>query len=107
MLQSMNDCLHILIASPLNSTCKEVQFATSETVEPYTPQAIVQVERNTNPPRQFVEITNLLKNLKLSRFGGEEKERNEGAVNMFLHKWTNIHNLKCSLKEVRSIKASL
>ena len=50
---------------------------------------------------------NLLKDLKLPSFGGEEKEQNKDSVNMFLHKWGDIHSLRRNPEEVRPIEASL
>ena len=52
-------------------------------------------------------MANLLKDLKPPSFGGEEKEHNKDAVNMFLHKWGDIHSLKRNPEVVRPIEASL
>ena len=52
-------------------------------------------------------MVNLLEDLKPPSFGGEEKEWNKDAVNMFLHKWGNIHYLRRNPKVVRLIEASL
>ena len=51
-------------------------------------------------------MANLLKNLKPLSFGGEEKERNKDVVNMFLHRWVDIHNLRRNPEVVRLIEAS-
>ena len=99
----MNDRFNsIAPESPLESTRRRVQFATDETVEPRTPHAVAQVDMEINLPH-----TNLLKDLKPPRFGGEEKERNKDVVNLFLHKWGDIHSLRRSPEEVRLIEASL
>ena len=52
-------------------------------------------------------MENVFKNLKPLSFGGEEKEWNKDVVNMFLHKWGDIHNLRRNPKVVRPIEASL
>ena len=71
LLRSLNDRFNSVVPdSPLESTRRRVQFATDETVEPRTPQAVVQVERDADMPQ-----TNLLKDLKPPSFGREEKER--------------------------------
>lgn len=56
---------------------------------------------------ELPQTKNLLKDLKLPRFGGEEKEHNKDALNKFLHKWDNIHSLRRNPKVVRSIEPSL
>ena len=56
---------------------------------------------------ELPKMANLLKDLKPPSFGGEEKERNKDVVNMFLHKWGNIHSLGRNLEVVRPIEASL
>ena len=107
LLQSMNNRLHVMSESPLEGARKRVQFAASEDVEPHTPLVTARVGGSAEPPRQSVEIANLLKDLKPPSFGGEEKECNKDAVNMFLHKWADIHNLRRSPEEVRPIEANL
>ena len=103
LLRSMNDRFNSVVPeSPLESTRRRVQFATDETVEPRTPHAVARVDRETDLPH-----TNLLKDLKPPSFGGEKKERNKDAVNMFLHKWGDIHSLRRNPEEVRPIEASL
>ena len=52
-------------------------------------------------------MENYLKDLKPLSFGGEEKEQNKDVVNMFLHKWGDIHSLRRNPKIVRLIEASL
>ena len=103
LLRSMNDRFNSVVQeSPLESTRIRVQFAMDETVDPCTPHTVAQVDRETDLPQ-----TNLLNDLKPPSFGGEEKERNKDAVNLFLHKWGDIHSLKRNPEEVRSIEASL
>ena len=55
----------------------------------------------------YLPQANLLKDLKPSSFGGEEKEQNKDSANMFLHKWGDIHSLRRNPEEVRPIEASL
>ena len=83
LLRSLNERLNPVLESPLESVRKRVHFPTDESVEARTPQAVAQVEKRVELP----QTANLLKDLKPSSFGGEEKERNKDAVNMFLHKW--------------------
>ena len=52
-------------------------------------------------------MENLFKDLKAPSFGGEEKEWMKDAINMFLHKWGDIHSLRRNLEVVRPIEASL
>ena len=83
LLWSLNDQFNAVVTkNPIESTRRCVQFATDKIVEPRTPHAVAQVEKETD-----LLQANLLKDLKPPRFGGEEKERNKDSVNMFLHKW--------------------
>ena len=52
-------------------------------------------------------MPNLLKNLKSPSFGGEEKESNKDIVNMFLHKWGDIHSLRRNPEVVKLIEVIL
>ena len=52
-------------------------------------------------------MANLLKDLKPPSFKGKEKEHNKDIVNMLLHKWGSIHNLRRNPKVVRLIEASM
>ena len=52
-------------------------------------------------------MANILKDLKPLSFGGEEKEWTKDAVNMFLHKWGDIHSLRRNPEVVKPIEASL
>ena len=79
LLRSLKERLNPIIESPLESVCKRVHFQTDESAEPRTPQAVAQVEKRAELP----QMANLLKDLKPSSFGGEEKVRNKDAVNMF------------------------
>ena len=103
LLRSLNDRFNAVVPpNPLENTRRRVPLAMDETVEPRTPHAVARVDRETDLPH-----TNLLKDLKPPSFGGEEKERNKDAVNMFLHKWGDIHSLRRNPEEVRPIEASL
>ena len=56
---------------------------------------------------ELPQMANILKDLKPPSFGEEEKERMKDAVNMFLHKWGDIHSLRWNPEVVRLIKASV
>ena len=56
---------------------------------------------------ELPQMEKLLKDLKPPSFGEEIKEQNKDAINMFLHKWVDIHSLSHSLEEVRLTEASL
>lgn len=60
-----------------------------------------------DPPKQFVEIANLLKDLKLPSFGGEGKKQNKDAISIFIYKWASIHSVSRSFEDVGLVEASL
>ena len=103
LLRSLNDRFNMVPESPLESAHRRVHFPTDGSVETRTPQAVAPVETSAELPK----MANLLKDLKPPSFGGEEKERNKDAVNMFLHKWGDIHSLRRNPEIVRPIEASL
>ena len=103
LLRSLNDHFNMVPESPLESARRHVHFETDESGETRTPQAVAPVETSAELPK----MANLLKDLKPPSFGGEEKERNKDAVNMFLHKWGDIRSLRRNPEVVRPIEASL
>ena len=40
-------------------------------------------------------------------YQGEERERNKDAVNIFLHKWDDLHALHHMLNSIRALETSL
>ena len=53
------------------------------------------------------KMANLLKDLKPSSFGGEEKEQNRDVINMSMHKRGDIHSLQRNPEVVSLIDTSL
>ena len=108
MLRTIHDRLDTGPATPMGSTHspssarKKVHFTGAEDVAPRPS------ERAVEPTRQSAAWTaGNLKDLKPPSFGGEEKERNKDSVNIFLHKWSDIHTLRQSPEGVRLVEASL
>ena len=49
----------------------------------------------------------MLKNMKPPVFKGEECDRNKDAVHTFLHKWMDLHRLRCTFAAVMATETSL
>ena len=99
----MNDWLNTNSNSILETAHRHAPFASDKTIEPHAPRAVAHMESNADLP----QMANLLKDLKLPSFGGEEKEQTKDVINMFLHKWGDIYSLRRNPKVVRPIEASL
>ena len=49
----------------------------------------------------------MLKNMKPPSFKGEEKEKIKDAINTFLHKWSDLHDIRRTPDHIRALEASL
>ena len=53
------------------------------------------------------EVATRSKNQKPPMYRGEERERNKDAVNIFLHKWGDLHALRHTPDSIRALETSL